>query len=352
MKKKVALVLAVLLALTAVACGSSDEPEATEATTTEQTTMTSTVETTAQATETTAAETAGPPEEAVLLFPDRYPFAFMINNVAAARPQSGLDKAKLIYQIMTEGRTTRLLLLTDAEEGIIGPVRSARPAYLDLVAQHQAFYSHAGNYSVVAASPVANDIRSLDALEEHYSMYYRTDHRKAPHNLYTKMENAYARAEKTYSKIAPEEPVAGLYVHNNFVLPDDGEQVTEINYRFASLRESFKYDEEKNVYNKYNDSSVLVDEQTRENLEVANIIILHRPHSLMPNNVHNKIDWIDENVAATYLTGGRKYDITWEKSSHTDPIIYYLNGEELVINPGLTWIVVVDDRALNSVEYK
>jgi hypothetical protein len=56
-------------------------------------------------------------------------------------------------------------------------------------------------------------------------------------------------------------------------------------------------------------------------------------------------------VAATYLTGGKKHDITWDKASHTDPIIYYLDGEELVLNPGLTWVIVVDDQALATVVY-
>ena len=359
MKKTAALMLTVLLAFTAAACG-GNSPEKTEipkVTRTEEQTpaeATETLETTVTATETAAETTeALPPEEAnPLLFPDRYPLAFMINNVAAARPQSGLDKAKLIYQLMTEGRTTRLLLLTDAEEGIIGPVRSARPAYLDLVAQHQAFYSHAGNQRVITASPVVDDIKSLDALAGHYSLYYRTEHRKAPHNLYTTLEDAYARAEKTFGEIAPEEPLEGLHVHENFVLPDGGEQVTRIDYNFSSLQEAFQYDADKNIYYKFNDDKVLKDEQTEEKLEVANIIILHRPHGMMPNNVHTKVDWVDENVAATYLTGGQKYDIIWNKASHTDPIIYYLDGEELVLNPGLTWIVVVDDRALNTVKYK
>ncbi|HHU07391.1 MAG TPA: DUF3048 domain-containing protein [Clostridiaceae bacterium] len=359
MKKTVTLVFTVLLAFTVIACGSNgpDEPGIPEVTVTgEQSSTDDTTESTetAPATDSTTEETneALPPEDAGLLFPDRYPIAFMVNNVAAARPQSGLDKAKLIYQLMTEGRTTRLLLLTDAQEGIIGPIRSARPAYLDLVAQHQAFYSHAGNQKVITASPVKANIKSLDALDGHYSMYYRTEHRKSPHNLYTTMEKAYARAEKTFGEITPQQQLDGLYVHAGFTLPDEGEQVTRIDYKFSSLKEAFQYDAKKNVYYKYNDDKILKDEQSKENLEVANIIILHRPHGLMPNNVHTKVDWLGENVAATYLTGGQKYDITWDKASHTDPIVYYLNGEELVLNPGLTWVVVVDDRALNTIEYE
>ena len=294
---------------------------------------------------------APPLTDARPLFPGRFPIAFMINNVAAARPQSGLDRAKLIYQMMTEGRTTRLLLLTDAQEGIIGPVRSARPAYLDLVAQHQAFYCYAGNYRVIEASPLVGQIRILDALKGDYDIFYRTEHRVAPHNLYTTMESAYRRAERKYGTIQPEEPVQGLYVRDHYARPGIGERVTQVNYRYSGLRESFRYDPDRKVYHKYNDDQLLSDEQSGQPVDIANIIVLHRPHGLMPNGVHISINWIGQGEAV-YLTGARKYTIRWEKTSHTDPIVYYLDDEELILNPGLTWIAVVDDSALASFEYR
>ncbi len=347
------LFLSLIMILSLIACGSSEPAETEPETTTlaPQTTSTTTTTTSTTTTTITTTTTEPPAPEAELLFPDRFPIAFMINNVAPARPQSGLSQAKLIYQMMTEARTTRLLMLSDAEEGVVGPVRSARPAYLDLVAQHQAFYAYAGNYRVIEPSPVVNDIRILDALKGFYGMFYRTDHRVAPHNLYTTMERAYTWAENAYGDIEPEEAVEGLRVRANFEDISGGEPVVHVSYKFSSLNEAFVYDEENKVYNKINNDVLLVDEQTNETLEIANIIVLHRPHGLMPNEVHTKVDWVDEDVAATYLTGGKKYDITWDKASHTAPIIYYLDGEELVLNPGLTWVIVVDDQALATVVY-
>lgn len=349
MKRTIAFLLILYLAVTLMSCAGKD-PETWETLPPDPVPTSERLETLPP---TQATEPAPPPVpvEAGLLFPDRYPAAFMVNNVAAARPQSGLSKAKLIYQMMTEARTTRLLLLTDAEEGVVGPIRSARPAYLDLVAQHQAFYCYAGNWRVINASPVVNQIRILDALKGDYSLYYRTDHRKAPHNLYTRLENVYARAEKKYGSITPEEPLAGLRVRDQFARPGIGERVTEIHYHYTSLKESFKYHADSKTYRKYNNGELLVDEQTGQALEIANIIVLHRPHSLMPNGVHNKINWIDQ-AEASYITGDRKYTISWEKTSHTDPITFYLDGQELILNPGLTWVIVVDDSALKTVEYQ
>jgi len=305
---------------------------------------------TEQETEIESTELKAPSGEVIPMFAERYPAAFMINNQTEARPQSGLSKAKLIYQMLTEGRTTRLLLLTDAQEGVVGPIRSARPAYLDLVAQEQAFYVHAGNYRVIAASPVKNDIKTLDALKGYFHMYYRTKHRKSPHNFYTTLENVYRNAKKAYGSVIPAEPVRGLYLQKEFVLPGGGEDVKSVSYNFSSLKEKFQYDAQTKSYKKYNNGQALVDEQTKKDLEVANIIVLHRPHGLMPNGIHNKVDWIGQGDA-TYLTGGKKYAITWSKDDHTSPLLYFIEGEELVLNPGLTWVIVVDDKALKTVSY-
>ncbi|NLC40143.1 MAG: DUF3048 domain-containing protein [Clostridiaceae bacterium] len=353
----VALLLAVLMGLSLimslVSC-SSDPAETVAETTTAETTLTSTTTTGTSTTSTitpTPTTTEPPPPEIDLLFPDRYPVAFMLNNSWEARPQSGLSRGKLIYQLMTEARVTRLLMVTDAEDGVVGPVRSARPAYLDLVAQHQAFYAHAGNFKVITASPVANYIRSLDALTGFYGMYYRTTHRVSPHNLYTNMETVYSWAEGSYGNIEPDKPVEGLKAYDVFVQPEGGEIAASLAYQYNVSKELFIYDETGGVYNKYNDGYTLADEQTGQALEIANIIVIYRPHGWMPNNVHIRVDWIAQGAGATYLTGGKKYAISWDKPSHTAPITYYLDGEELILNPGLTWILVVDDQALATIAY-
>ncbi len=346
-----ALFFLLLLLLTGLmACG-QDSPTP-ESSLTQPPTSSSPVTSRPSTSETRTTESLPPPPpQTHYLFSDRYPIAFMINNTAAARPQSGLSKAKLIYQMLTEGRTTRLLLITDEPEGVIGPVRSARPAFLDLVAQERAFYAYAGNYRVIEPSPVVKDIRILDALKGDYDIYYRTSHRVAPHNLYSSLEKAYKRAERRYESILREEPTQGLQAYQDFLLPPGGQANLTVSYRYSSLQESFIYQADVQAYTKTNDSQVLVDEATGEQLEVANILIIHRPHSLMPNGVHNKINWVDQGQAV-YLTGGRRYDVSWEKTSHTSPIQYFLEEETLILNPGLTWILVLDDQALKTLEYE
>ncbi len=290
------------------------------------------------------------PEGASPLFAKKLPIAVMINNTPSARPQSGLGQAKLIYQLLTEGRTTRFLMFTDVDQGILGPVRSARPAYLDLVTQYKALYTYAGNGRVIDASPVNSLIRRIDALGAAGSLFYRMSHRKAPHNLYIKAEAIYKFAEKR-APVALSMPLNGLSVKNAFTAPEGGVKANRIDYRFSAMGESFRYNEGKKKYIKYNGDTVLVDEQTRKAVEVGNVFLIHMPHGKMPNGVHNKVDWVGSGKAL-YFTGGRQYDVVWSKASHAAPMYFTLNGERLILNPGLMWVVVLDGQANNTVAIK
>src|SRR5699024_9452925 len=51
----------------------------------------------------------------------------MVNNHPKARPQSGLSKADIVFEVLAEGKITRFLALFQSEKpDMVGPVRSAR----------------------------------------------------------------------------------------------------------------------------------------------------------------------------------------------------------------------------------
>ena len=65
----------------------------------------------------------------------------MVNNHPKARPQSGLHKADIVYEILAEGDVTRFLPYFQSEKPEnIGPVRSARDYYIDLAKGLNALY--------------------------------------------------------------------------------------------------------------------------------------------------------------------------------------------------------------------
>ena len=74
------------------------------------------------------------------------PYAVMIDNLAAARPQFGLSAASLVYEAPAEGGITRYLAIFSADQtsSQIGPVRSARAYFLNWAKELGATYVHVG----------------------------------------------------------------------------------------------------------------------------------------------------------------------------------------------------------------
>ena len=85
-------------------------------------------------------------------------FAVMIDNVGDARPQASLNEAEIVYEVTVEGSLTRLLaVFKDVEDNskTIGPVRSARPVFIDYALENDSIFVHYG-YSDKAKDEIDN----------------------------------------------------------------------------------------------------------------------------------------------------------------------------------------------------
>jgi hypothetical protein len=66
-----------------------------------------------------------------------------IENSPAARPQTGLDMADVVYEMISEGGITRFHALFQSQvPKVVGPVRSCRPPDLYLVPQYNSLLAH------------------------------------------------------------------------------------------------------------------------------------------------------------------------------------------------------------------
>ncbi|WP_329039866.1 DUF3048 domain-containing protein [Streptomyces sp. NBC_00178] len=147
-ERSAAAVLAVLTLVITAACGSSGGEKAT-----------------------------APPRAEVL--------AVKIDNVAAARPPTGLEKADIVYVEQVEAGLSRILAVySSGLPPVIGPVRSARETDLELLRQFdEPTLAYSGAQS--ALRPLI-EAAPLDALPPSKApdAYFRSGDRAAPHNLY------------------------------------------------------------------------------------------------------------------------------------------------------------------------
>ena len=120
--------------------------------------------------------------------------AVKIDNLAPARPQTGLTAADIIYVLPVEGGLSRILAVFSSHfPSVIGPVRSAREDDLELLGQfgRPAFaYSGAQPHLL----PVVEKARIVDLYAGRVGGYFRDPRRIAPHNLYAHTDKLLAEA--------------------------------------------------------------------------------------------------------------------------------------------------------------
>lgn len=111
--------------------------------------------------------------------------AVKIDNVAAARPQTGLDAADIVYAEQVEGGLSRLMAIYASKlPKAIGPVRSARESDLELLRQFdKPTLAFSGAQHKLLPIIDKAPLRAIPP-EQESGAYYRGTDKAAPHNLY------------------------------------------------------------------------------------------------------------------------------------------------------------------------
>jgi len=75
------------------------------------------------------------------------PLGIMVENHENSRPQSGIIGADVVYEVISEGGITRFLTIFYCRDaGQVGPIRSARTYFLDIISEYgdSPLYVHVG----------------------------------------------------------------------------------------------------------------------------------------------------------------------------------------------------------------
>jgi len=157
-------------------------------------TTTSPPATTAPATTTTAAATTTtttlppgpgsvfngvPAEDPDLL--ERRALAVKIDNHPRARPQSGIDQADMVYELLVEGGLSRFIaIFHDNDADYVGPIRSGRPTDPTLIRPTGGIMVYSGAQPWIQSIIVNAGVPLIGEGDA----TFRIGSRSAPHNLY------------------------------------------------------------------------------------------------------------------------------------------------------------------------
>ena len=109
-----------------------------------------------------------------------------IDNYVAARPQSGLDKADIVFEEPVEGGITRYAAVFQCQNAaLVGPVRSARNIDIGILGQlGTPLLVHVGGINPVLANIDASPLVNID-LGDYGSLETHPAGRVAPYDTYS-----------------------------------------------------------------------------------------------------------------------------------------------------------------------
>lgn len=259
--------------------------------------------------------------------------AVIIDNLAPARPQTGLTEADIVYELEMEGRITRFIALYHGDPPQhVGPVRSARPYAISIAKEWDAYYVHAGGSMEAFRLIDELNIRDICAMQGHRGFWHDSN-RSRPHNTYINLEKALDGKEDN-----------GTYKEWNFrEKEDETPDYKELRVRYNSANNiKYVWDEDEESYIRYLNNQAHRDRVSGEQIKVDNIIFQYTPHIEIGNELeHINVKIIGEGEA-DYFLGGQYISGRWEKESHTAPTKFY-DTEGNIIEPvkGNTWVQIV-----------
>ncbi|MEO3946429.1 DUF3048 domain-containing protein [Gorillibacterium sp. CAU 1737] len=264
-----------------------------------------------------------------------------VENSPAARPQTGLDQADLVYEVLAEGEITRFLAIYQSEHPeVIGPVRSMRPYFAEIGVGLGAMLVHAGWSQDGMNMMVKLRADHLDGVYADGATFWRSKDRKAPHNLYTsweKIQQGAARhnfsSEWTDPILRFGEPEAELTGGAEW-LPAPTVSIPYI----SGYKVSYEYDAKQGLYLRSMAGASHLDKETGKQLTAANLLILEASHKILDNEGRRAVD-VNSGGNGYLIQQGKERAITWNREDGV--IRVYADGAELPLVPGKTWVQIV-----------
>lgn len=276
------------------------------------------------------------------------PYAVMINSVNESLPQSGLDKAYIVYEIMVEYGITRMMaLFKDVDVNKIGSVRSARTQYLGYVYENDAIYVHAGGAQDALERISSERINDIDVDGQYGVRDIELRKTRAyEHTLFTNT-NLLSKAidDRGYRKTSEVENLLTYSADELDFSKYETKEANNISIKYSDYRTSnYSYDSESKNYLRSMNDTKNIDLVTGEQYHVKNIIAYAVDHSTYTHHGYygyQKLDNIGSGEGY-YITNGVAIPILWEKKDEKSQTVYKIkeDGKELVVNDGNTYIQI------------
>lgn len=274
---------------------------------------------------------------------DRRVLAVKIDNHWNARPQSGIQDADAVYELLVEAGLTRFIaLFHQSDSDYLGPMRSGRPTDPTLLKPLGATFTISG-----AQDWVVNRIVSagVSLIGEVRPATYRISSRFAPHNLYV---DTTALREYANERGYPDDPPPDLFAWESWS-DDLRARATSISFDWSpGLQVSWDWTGEQ--YVRYTGGDLhqwIPREGDPEQLSTDTLVVLFaRRYTASPSGAGSSVPAMDTvgTGRALVFSGGEVREGTWSRDAIEEPFaLQDGDGATLTVPPGRPWVSVFPD---------
>jgi hypothetical protein len=272
-----------------------------------------------------------------------------MDNEASARPQSGINQADVVYELLVEGITRYALVFHSTPADPVGPVRSARSSDIELTANlgRPLFGFSGANPGVLGE--VANAQRDgflVDVGGDRVasSDYYRDKSRVAPHNFYTRISALLEHYTPPDAKAPPALFRYRLPGAPSIANPSTGEQGVTIHFG-AGMNADYVWDAERGgwdrfqVDEKHNRANSATVDPDGVQVAPANVVIMFLPYGQSPSDARSPMAISTGEGDAIVLTDGKVIHGHWRRPNAL--LGWELidgSGNPILLTPGRTWV--------------
>jgi hypothetical protein len=268
-----------------------------------------------------------------------------IDNVDAARPQTGLNQADVVYEELVEGGLTRLAAVFQSQyPAAVGPVRSGRltdSAIADDL-NHPVFaYSgtNANFLPILRAQPLT-DVDDGNRPD----LFYRSNLASAPDNLYS---NVVSLAGASATRVPP--PPLFRYLPSGAAFGGPGvASVRHLTINFPAAAVTWAWNTPTNAWVRDQNGTPDVD-RAGVQINAANVIVqfvsyvtsgIATGEGVAPTPIPE--GELVGSGTAWYFSGGQVVKGSWTRSTLTSTTQYAdASGAAIRLRPGRTWVELV-----------
>ncbi len=291
-----------------------------------------------------------------------------------ARPQAGLTQAGVVFEAIAETGITRFAAVFQVPTtGIIGPIRSLRPYYLDWDTPFDCTVVHDGGSHEALTAIAQGGQRNLD--EDFRYMWKVNDSSRLWNNVFTSpsklqefndSKGYITSSPKTFPRLTPEEVEADRLIPEctkneagECIEPAESNDifVNQIQASFTGIHDyniQYTYDATTNRYlRSYTQGGAHMTYDCPAGVtEFANcgapvqvapssVVLMRVQESTMSDGYHENIATISTGSAYIFQNG-KLIEGTWRKTAQNHQISF-LNaaGEEIAFTPGQIWISAI-----------